>query len=562
MRVGFIFLLLAGFIFAGDAAVAITPSKTFVIKTYLGQEVLCGPYIVRQNEYISEILHRKGVLAERDWLSFVAILKKLNPQIKDINRIYPGQEIIIPLRYVKSGEVGKLASSITIPVIPDVLYRKYKVAPGDSVSKILAREYGVDFGEVTDQQRVAFQKANPSLKNLNSIYAGQQLNIPTLRTSDKAKSDNPREGTAIVSPSQVKERADDGMAAGDSLWSKDVVSSVMKSLDGDMLCTGSYFFPRKNGGWHSIDLSMFSVVEMADGKRVLIDSGRRLSDEIRGILASFWGEFEVVDVNKENVTTKGVLNDIVNAIGGALVESGKSIRLSDGMSVVLRGDQVYSRKNEEGEKSVCVTYVKGREESTDLSVVSYLESHGIQVIDISEEVGGNEPHELSSLAGPGIIELVKTDRRLFVKELFKMVGIRYIPSSSITLSYGGFDTSLSVDLGAGRDGEEFIVDFDSSYGDIGAMVRDAGIKIVEINKNEDYISIAKKALTVSSIPFKENPVFFTAKREASRTISIAVPGLLVLPKEKRLLLVRKPIHVDLSHFLKDKSLQIVVIGNK
>lgn len=89
----------------------------------------------------------------------VAALERANPQIKNINRIFPGDVILLPGALLEgSGDV-------------DV----YIIARGDSL-KALAARFGTTQAVLLD--------LNPAITNPNVIYEGQHLKVPAGRLPD------------------------------------------------------------------------------------------------------------------------------------------------------------------------------------------------------------------------------------------------------------------------------------------------------------------------------------------------------------------------------------------
>ena len=103
-----------------------------------------------------------GVTAHR-----LTLIKKLNPEIKDLNKIKPGQVVILPemeRRAVPEGEENSEAMNYTI--------RK-----GDSISRIAMRELNVKMPEL---RKVVedIKQLNPDIRNYDRIYPGQTLQLP------------------------------------------------------------------------------------------------------------------------------------------------------------------------------------------------------------------------------------------------------------------------------------------------------------------------------------------------------------------------------------------------
>ena len=67
------------------------------ILEFEGKKLITESYRVKRGDYIYGILRQKGLLDKKDSNEIISLLGKLNPYLKDLNLIYPGQKIIIPL---------------------------------------------------------------------------------------------------------------------------------------------------------------------------------------------------------------------------------------------------------------------------------------------------------------------------------------------------------------------------------------------------------------------------------------------------------------------------------
>jgi hypothetical protein len=576
------FLIITSFLcFCFSAtAFAVMPHKTFLIKSYQGMDVLCGPYTVQKDDYVWDILKRKGVLSKKNFPKFLAMFRQLNSHISDPNRIYPGQHIIIPLKYVKSQGATNSPSSITIPVIPDILYYDYRVRSGDSISTILARHYDVPVSKITQQQLQLFKRINPDIKNINMIYPGQYVQVPELEpTYDLSKEQAPQ--IASVEPQKLDEfepaqatvqSGEEDLSKDNGVlpikdegprWSRVVVSEALKPLGGDLISDGSYFFPSRDGTEHTLDLAAYPIVEFKDGQRVLLDIDGNLSDPIKKVLNSFWKDLKIANVDKE-VTTQSVLEKIIDTLGGSGIKKGESIVLSDGISVTLRGDWVFSRKHgATGELMyLCVTVINHPEEGTPKDIQRYLARQGVHVIDILSKKENRAynapPPREAKKKGPAVITIDAYDKKAFVSKLFDELGVTYTPDTAINVSYAGFDVELFVNLATTAAGTNLIVDFGAFYGDIASVLTERGIKALTVDPKDKILAIAKSILEPLDIPFTESPLFFAANRGALRTVSLTMPGMLISrPEETRIFLTPIRLHPSLSSFLKNKSIKVL-----
>ena len=110
-------------------------------------QLACGTsYVVQSGDTISEIAQNCGTT--------ISAIARANPNISDLNLIYPGQTILLP-------------GAVTI--IPNTGQEVYIVQPLDSMSKI-----AVNFGVSLD----ALIQANPGITDPSLIYTGQRILIP------------------------------------------------------------------------------------------------------------------------------------------------------------------------------------------------------------------------------------------------------------------------------------------------------------------------------------------------------------------------------------------------
>ncbi len=162
--------------------------KNYVVRYDRGWDILCDPYQVQQGDWVLKIFRQKGELAHNDFREFLGIFERLNPHVKDIDRIRPGQVVDIPLKKLAHGTLpGQSSGVVTIPFVmisgPKEMIEKhtrtYTVQQGDTVSTLIANRFGGRYGNTTYSQGLKlFKAANPHIKDLNRIYAGQKIYMP------------------------------------------------------------------------------------------------------------------------------------------------------------------------------------------------------------------------------------------------------------------------------------------------------------------------------------------------------------------------------------------------
>ena len=199
MRVNFIVGMLA--VIFGCLIMTAAPApgaffqKEFVVCQDQGNDVLCDPYVVRKDDYVTRLFQQRGEIAYRDFPMFLEIFKRLNPSVKNIDLIYPGQRVLVPLKIIAPNTLkGQATGTVTIPLItitniPQQLQRNslnYVVQPGDCVSALIAQKFGRYSTQPYKEAVEIFKYLNPQIKDLNRIHVGQAINIPVATVREEA----------------------------------------------------------------------------------------------------------------------------------------------------------------------------------------------------------------------------------------------------------------------------------------------------------------------------------------------------------------------------------------
>jgi hypothetical protein len=162
--------------------------KNYAVRYDRGWDILCDPYQVQEGDWVLKIFRQKGEISHYDFREFLGIFQRLNPHIGDMDRIRPGQVVDIPLKKLAKGTLpGQSSGVVSIPFIlissPQEKVEKnsqtYTLQKGDTISILIAKKFGGRYGNITYSQGLALFKAiNPHIKDINRVYAGQQVYMP------------------------------------------------------------------------------------------------------------------------------------------------------------------------------------------------------------------------------------------------------------------------------------------------------------------------------------------------------------------------------------------------
>ncbi len=579
------FLLISVILVGSAAGVwAAKPYKIYVINRYGAWDIVCDSYTVQKDDHIWDILRRKGSIAEEDFPRFVTILKGLNPGIKDVNKIYPSQKILVPLKQIEAKErpAGSIPRFITIPMIPDILYESHQVHSGEYVSRIVTAHLGVRWDDIPKDYFRTFRRLNPRIKNMDLIYPDQIIRIPALGaqeplaaqpgpvappTEDQPVEVGPREGGILAgaTPQESSTPPPPETPApeqGTPSW-QEGLAEAMKQLGSKLLASGQCYFPEKDRGDVILDLAAFPVIELQDGRHFLLEMGKGLPKEIEKVTRAFWKDLVILRADPGD-PYEVVLDKVFRTMFGDKVK--KVINLpafDDGVQVTLRGDWIFPLEARKGGQGAyqCITLIGTPEESTSGSVVQYLADANIQVLDIVSPAGKEKAAPFSKekvLKDCSVLSIDGSSQEAFVSGFVRALGYSYDPRVPLSFDYAGFQVQTTANLIYGGRVADLVVDFGTFYGEAKSAVEAGGLKVLSIEPAEDLVTIAKQILAFTGTAYTEGPVFLAANRERSKAASLTIAGILISGvNEKRTLLTQVRPHPRLCDFLSEKKIQPV-----
>jgi LysM repeat protein len=577
------FLLISVLLVGSAAAVwAAKPYKIYVINRYGAWDIVCDSYTVQKDDHIWDILRRKGSIAEEDFPRFVTILKGLNPGIKDVNKIYPSQKILVPLKQIEAKErpADSAPRFITIPMIPDILYKTHQVHSGEYLSRIVTAHLGVRWDEIPRDYFQTLKRLNPRIKNMDLIYPDQTIRIPALAAQEPPAA-QPGPVASEVAMADEAATPENAMATaipqalpapvsvetpvpeqGTPSW-QEGLAEAMKQLGSKLLASGQCYFPEKDRGDVTLDLAAFPVIELQDGRHLLLETGKGLPKDIEEAARASWKDLVILRPDPGDPYDV-VLDKVFRAMFGEKVQ--KVIALpafDDGIQVTLRGDWILPLEARQGNQGAyqCITLIETPEESTSGPVVQYLAEANIQVLDIVSPAGKEKAAPFSKekvLKDCLVLSIDGSSQEAFVSGFVSALGYSYDPRVPLSFDYAGFQVQTSANLIYGGRLADLVVDFGTFYGEAKSAVEAGGLRVLSIKPDEDLVTIAKQILAFTGTAYTEGPVFLAANRERSKAASLTIPGILISGvNEKRILLTQVRLHTRLCDFLMEKKIQPV-----
>lgn len=560
----FLFGLLCGFNpFSAQSAFLY---KDYVIHRVQGQEVLCEPYAVRKNDYVLKLLRQKGEIAHTDFPAFLQIFEQINPHIRDIDQIRPGQRIYIPLKKLQPDSMpGQASGVVTIPFV--MLDQKrhdgasssvYRAVPGDCVSVLIAERFG-SYGSRDYREGIRlFRELNPAVTDIHFIRVGQQLHLPN--------PERPSPDTVPLLPDNAAApeltaaaHPPPGAAASEELPAGNPLTVAAAALDAALMDRGVYYFPSPDGTDWQMDLERFPVLTYQNRRILFADSaGRNEIEKAAEKIRRHWPNAEIRYLAPD-ASTGDVLAAVLESAGRRM--DPQKISFTDGGVEVSIKARWVSPSAGDFQTRRCLMPVNRAAEMTPRTIRDYLAQNGIVLQEFLQSQGGSAgpaPKNTSHGDLPPAETISLASRREFVKSLLTVLGCSYAPDVPVMFPYAGIQVQAVTNLAAAPDGREFLIDFGEFYGDAVAAIRQTGLKVLQIPKHASFETITEKVLSQTGLDYEKNPRFAAADRSLEYNTHLMIPGFLI-PAAKRFLSTA-PLNPSLAAFLHEKGYHPVIMG--
>ena len=554
--------------------------KDYVVRYDRGWDILCDPYQVQKGDWVLKIFRQKGEIAHEDFREFLGIFQRLNPHVKDIDRIRPGQVVDIPLKKLAQGVLpGQSSGVVTIPFVmisnPRELIKKHTqthtIRRGDTVSQLIANRFGGRFGNLTYNQGLKlFQSMNPQIKDINRIYAGQKIYMPDPSMREQSWYDSlfDAEGNLVEEPAASAGAAPPpqgpaAAAAPERLPASGPESSggppaeAAAIMGGRLLDKGTYYLPMKQGKDFELDLSRYPIIDLQNGSKVILTTQDRVMNVDLPLIRSYWEDVSVVKV-AENASTEEILEAVLASIPD---ETGTNRLAFDdqGVSISVSAKWIQSAPSADGSvpRHTCIIPITSAAQRTHEAVVRYLDQNDIVLKEVLTGSSDAAPPPVSTLAAPDIVRIDGRSQRTLVASFAQAMGFHYSPNTSISFPYAGIQVKALSNLLSFGNGKELLIDFGDLYGDAIKAIQDTGLEILQIDADTAPLEIIQRLMEAAGMAYTRSPVFYGANRPPEFNTAIAVEGILIPAADgKSKLFMQASIPALIGRFIDDQGIQL------
>ncbi len=447
-------------------------------------------YTVRPGDHIWAIVSRYGKVDPRRFPELLQLIKEKNPMLQDPSMLQPGDTILIPsnLKQYTLPEISEISN-----VSSD--FTKYQVLPGDTVSEVI-----VKVNKLKDMNRLSslidkFKILNPHIKNVDLIYPGQVLRIPTLPGIVEVQNKHRKEEKKVVKATTPPEKILPNI--------KNFIKDFVPVLGGRVIMEGYQYIPLPGEGEVSLKGAMFPLIEFPPDTKVVIDLHSQLPERIRGLIQENWASYHII-----NPPSDGNLVSLLDAL---LPFSGYQPRTSPLIigdvknRIKMRVEARYLFENEKRRENrfigVAFEDLKEPKESFSNFIKAYLIKHGIRIVRIDEKNGkkiGEEEGDFKIEADSSEASLPSNIIELTTGFL-NLIDHGYEKGGKIQLTStkpGSVDVAFYSDILTTIQGKRVGLHFKPISSQMKELLKDQGIRVYIFNPKEPPQEVVSKLCTI------------------------------------------------------------------
>lgn len=556
----------------------LTLQKTVISKKKLDS------YVVQKGDWIFNIIRQKFGASEREIVKILEQVKQLNPEIKDIHRISPGQELILPNRDTLAAVEAETESKLKTSAKNGKLEKEtsatsYVVKEGETLTDIIHSELSAADEDIYRMLRTV-KRLNPNVKNINKIYPGQKLLLPYVsdkgqreqkdKSSGKGKSfiamKRP-EPTKVIKKRILKEEelVEEKEPAKPKEEKKTIVPPekkiavmryILSRVNGNVISEGKYFIPLFPAGQITVDCSSVPVVELDDGMTVLLDFSGSIPSGIRQVIETTWKNYVIMNVGYD----KGVpflLEEIINKSKDYSFKSVRNfVTVGRTPSVRLFVDWMVSEKKSKGKKiySFGIKNVKNSSALLPGNIRQYADKNGFEVVEL---LHGSEVVAMSETFDDAVVPVLTYDTNAALAEsLVTTLGFEAEKHADVeiySMKKHGFSLSLKVDLIVSVNNKRVILHSKQIPQHFIDTLKERGMNYVFLSPGQKKESIVKTVLSAIKVPFMTDTFRFPfSQSEGKIGGDISLTAVRAENNNKSIYFINQDIDPELNGLLQNK----------
>jgi LysM repeat protein len=492
-------------------------------------------YTVKKGDILSAIARNIPGITEQDISNNYQLIKELNPDLADINKLNPGQLLVLPGKPLTEEKKVTVATAIpsaeaVAPTTASTISQPYTIKKGDTLIKIIYRELKIK----TDIQKTLkiIKSMNPNIADVNKIYTGDIINLPgkTLFVSVPEETKSVEQEVVNLAekttqPEKIIEVKEKKIMSPEARIA--VIKHVITQMNGTLTTTGNYYLPIPKTGQVIIDCSKIPVIEFDDKTTVFLDLENRAHNNLKKMISDNWANYYLVKVEK-NDDVISILRKVINSTKGYSMtkrENPVTIGLLPPVEIAVDWMIVKTAPKQALPLMQGLRLVYENNLLLPKAVKNYAQKNGLIITEISEETGlVGKPEEIYSL--PPMPVFPTTSAKDFSYALASNLGLSADKDVDIKIfdtAKDGFNLSIKADVVVKYQDKKYIIYSRNLSQQFIDTLKRAGNELIFIADNDPPKNIMEKILRSFNIPFASGNFTFSGidKDQAPYTLNFS-----------------------------------------
>jgi len=411
------------------------------------------------------------------------------------------------------------------------------VKPGDSLTKIIKNKFDLPSDFAYEDYLRLVQKFNPALTNPDLIFPNQVIRLPIyspemVRMPIKAQP----ETAAPRKPPPPKEKD-----SAEILALKQGLKAIFNQMGEEWLGSGEQFIPLKSGGQVNLKADSFPILNLTNGRRVIVDIRNELPEEIGRLIEADWEDYRIVHLAEDD-SLKTATGKILSACNyHTVVQSGDYLKVTGDVGITIAGDWAIIPQKGEGDipdRIIAISFIRSPSEQTPRMVKAYLARLGITAIDYPDlSVSGSAREEVPALKEIPMKEDVDFPLTTLLLDLAGQPFSRTLEMPLYRGEDSGFNVIIKADIFFNRQGLDCIIDFTGLSPHVVSLLRKHRIRVLPLSRDLVPSRTTARVLEFLGIPFALSEHRFpVAARPETRNIILSFSGTTFADREGQMIL--------------------------
>jgi len=533
-----------------------------------GKKIVTETYTVKKGDHLWRLLKERGLLEKKNLPELFAALKKLNRAFSNLDLIYPGDKIVIPLTITPVKGLPAMAQKaeetvLSLEQLKDLKLENYTVLQGDSLIKVVKARYSVKDEQINEAYLQVLSRLNPQLENLNRIYPGQVVRLPVYTPQvvrmpiQREKPSRPPETAQATAakPSPPREPQKEPPAVTQQL------TEFFALLGEEWINTGEHFIPLKAGGQINLKAEAFPILSLGNGQRVIVDLHRELPEKMAQAIAANWDNYRVVHL-KGNEDLRGALNKILSACEYyKTFKQGEPLELQGDITIQVSADWII-QPSEDRSRTLLINLSDKSGSRIPPEVRNFLANLGVKSIEY--------PPVYQNAAEPDTpaksdVLFAGKDKAAMIESVLNLTGKPFTRDVEMPVVQGqksGVTLMIKADFFLYVDGKDSIIDFMGIGPDIVPLLKEYKVSVLSLANEQDPARIVSRTLDFIGVKFDSKPHPFTAAgKEDSKKFKLTIPGIVFKDNQGRNVFA-SPLRLpdDLAGFLSRRGYKVLSLA--